>query len=126
MKENENRPTDAALINPVPAKVGRVGIDEATGWNGWAYDAADDYDFDPIAMFKSQEMAQVFHAFLSSEHCPEDMRTSRDAAIMAAHVPQIVVANHMDDSEAAEAMAVLCNVGADAWVSETSDDAAGE
>ncbi len=121
---NDQRATDAQLIDPVPERVGRVGIDEATGWNGWAYDRADDYEFDPIAIFSTKELAHAFDAFLKSEHCPEDLRTNMDSAIMACHVPQIVVANHMDDSEAAEAMAVLCNVGADAWAEETCDEAA--
>jgi hypothetical protein len=118
-----HRETDAQLINPVPERVGNVVIDEATCWSGWAYDYAEDQEFDPIAVFKRREHAMAFVAFLNSEHCPEDLRTNADAAIMPAHVPQIVVANHMDDSEGAEAMAVLCNVGADSWVEETCDEA---
>lgn len=126
MSDIEYRPSAAQMIDPVPEKVGYVQIDEVTCWSGWAYDNADSYDMDPIAIFKDQEMAHAFHAFRQSEHCPEDLRTNMDAAIMPCHVPQIVVANHLDDSEAAEVMAKLCNVGADSWVEETSDEAAGE
>jgi hypothetical protein len=119
-------PSKAQMIDPVPEKVARVEVEEATCWSGWAYDAAQGYGFDPIAMFTDQAMAHAFHEFRKSEHCPEEFRTNMDAAIMVCHVPQIIVANHSDDSEAAEVMAKLCDVGADAWVEETSDEAAGE
>ncbi len=111
----DSHETSAQLIDPVPEKAGRVGIDEATCWNGWAYDDAENDELDPIAIFADRRLAEAFHAFLSSDHCPDGLRTNRDAAIMAAHVPQIIVANHMDDAESIAAMALLCGVGEDTW-----------
>lgn len=118
MSEGESHETYAQLINPVPEKVGLVGLDEATCWTGWAYDFAEGQEFDPIALFKNREHAAAFVAFLASEYCPEELRSNADAAIMPAHVPQIVVANHMDDKEGAEVLGILCGVGADAWIGE--------
>jgi hypothetical protein len=120
MTNERTNETSAQLIDPVPEKVGRVEITETTCWNGWAYDDADGDEFDPIALFKSREHAVTFAEFLRSKHCPEDLRTNVDAAIMPAYVPQVIAANHTDDEESAEVMSALCGVGYDAWIGAAS------
>lgn len=115
MSDPENYEANATLIDPVPTKVGAVSIEEAAEWTGWVYCNAESYAPDPIAMFTDRALALAFVAFLASDACPEDLRTNTDAAIMAAYVPQIVIANHMDDAESIEAMATVSGMKPSAW-----------
>lgn len=102
-----------------------IDLDGTEDFTGFAVAAAEDYDFDPVAIFASEDDAHAFVKWIQGDDAPEDLATNCDMAVMPVFAAKLVAANHYDSAKCVAALRIMTGKSDAQW--RMADDAtAGE